>query len=106
MKAILDGCLEKMEANPGELQSITVHREVHKEKVAVEMNRSSEGPASSNRAPVTDEEMDPGRWRVPAEYGRYLSTVDPPCRSCTAQRTRSSGTKTIAAQGACSVNEG
>jgi hypothetical protein len=32
MKAMLDACLEKMEANPGELQSVTVHQEVPKEE--------------------------------------------------------------------------
>jgi hypothetical protein len=31
MKAMLDACLEKMEANPGELQPIAVHQEVCKE---------------------------------------------------------------------------
>jgi hypothetical protein len=30
MKVMLDVCLEKMEANPGELQSVAVHQEVPK----------------------------------------------------------------------------
>jgi hypothetical protein len=34
---MLDACLEKMEANLGELQSISVHQEVPKEESAVEM---------------------------------------------------------------------
>jgi hypothetical protein len=36
MMAMLDACLEKMEANPGELQPVAVHQEVPKEEV-VEM---------------------------------------------------------------------
>jgi hypothetical protein len=35
MKALLDACLEKMEVNPGELQSIVLHQEVPKDKVVV-----------------------------------------------------------------------
>jgi hypothetical protein len=40
MKAMLHACLEKMEANPGEQKSITVHEEVPKEKAAVETFRA------------------------------------------------------------------
>jgi hypothetical protein len=35
MKVMLDGCLEKMEANPGEQKSVAVNEEVPKEKAAV-----------------------------------------------------------------------
>jgi hypothetical protein len=101
MKAIFNASQEQMEANPGELQSVVVHQEV-----AVEMNQSSEGPASSRRASPTDEETDEGRWWVPAEVGRYTRTVHPPCHSCTAQGMWSSGTRPVEEQGACSVNEG
>jgi hypothetical protein len=33
---VLDACLEKMEAYPGELQSVVVHQEVPKEEAVVE----------------------------------------------------------------------
>jgi hypothetical protein len=36
MKVILNACLEKMEANPGELQSVEVLLEVLKEDAAME----------------------------------------------------------------------
>jgi hypothetical protein len=36
MKVILDACLEKMEANPGEQKSVAVHEEVPQEEAAVE----------------------------------------------------------------------
>jgi hypothetical protein len=32
MKTMLDACVEKMEANPGELQSVAVHQEIPKEE--------------------------------------------------------------------------
>jgi hypothetical protein len=37
MKAMLDVCLEEIEANPGELQSVVVHQEVPKGEATVEM---------------------------------------------------------------------
>jgi hypothetical protein len=37
MKVTSDACLENMEANPRELQSVAVHQEVPKEGAAVEM---------------------------------------------------------------------
>jgi N-acetylglutamate synthase-like GNAT family acetyltransferase len=36
LKAMLNACLEKMEANPGELHSIAVHQKLCKEEAAVE----------------------------------------------------------------------
>jgi hypothetical protein len=53
IRTILDASEEKMEENPGELQSVVVRQEV-----AVEMNQSSEGPASTRRASLTYEETD------------------------------------------------
>jgi hypothetical protein len=36
MKAMLDTCLEKMKANPGELQSVAVHQKVPNEEGMME----------------------------------------------------------------------
>jgi hypothetical protein len=36
MKAMLDACLEKMKANPGELQSVAMHQKVPNEEAMVE----------------------------------------------------------------------
>jgi hypothetical protein len=47
-----EACLEKQEANPGELQFVVVHQEGD--------DRSSKGLASSCRAPPTSKETDPG----------------------------------------------
>jgi hypothetical protein len=53
MKAMLDACLEKMEANPGELQYVVVHQEVPKEEAVVEMIRAlKDRPGGWNLAVV------------------------------------------------------
>jgi hypothetical protein len=51
------------------------------------------GPATCRTAAPKAEETDPGRWWVPEEVGRRLQWVGPQCLSCTAQGTRSSGTR-------------
>lgn len=43
MKAMLDDCLEKMEANPGKLQSVAMHQVVCKEEATVETIGAMEG---------------------------------------------------------------
>jgi hypothetical protein len=42
MKAMLEACLEKMEANPGEMKSIVVNRKVRDEEAMVEMIGATE----------------------------------------------------------------
>jgi hypothetical protein len=44
MKTMLDACLEKMGANPGELQSVVVHQEVPQEEATVETTGALEDP--------------------------------------------------------------
>jgi hypothetical protein len=77
-----------LEANPKEKEVMAEQHGVPNEEAAV-----VPGLASSHRVLLKSEEMDPGRWWVPAEIGCCLRTVDPPCRSCTVQGTRSSGTR-------------
>jgi hypothetical protein len=76
MEALVDvsvkkmkACLQKMEAtdleaNPGEIESESLHEEVPKEDTTVRTVKSIEevvwGSASSCRAPLITEETDPG----------------------------------------------
>jgi hypothetical protein len=103
MRAEMKGHEEKMmailKANLKEMKSVAEYQEVPKEEATGNFWSTEEliwGTASSHRAPSTAEEMDPGRWWVPAEVGRCLQRDDSLHSSCTMQSAKTR-------QGQCST---
>jgi hypothetical protein len=52
MKAMLEACLEKMEANPEEMRSVAEHQKVPDEEAAVEMIEATEDRTKDHDIPA------------------------------------------------------
>jgi hypothetical protein len=96
---------EKMEVKPEDIESKTVHEEVPKEEVAVKsfgaLIKRHRGRHLAARRRGKPKGTDPGQWWVPEEIGCRQQRDDPPCKSGTAQGTRSSWTR----PGQCSTRD-
>jgi hypothetical protein len=93
MKVMWDACLDKMEANPGELQTVAVHQEVPKQEAAVEMIVDLKDRPGDRHLAVRSRRQTKKRTHVDGGSRQKLAAARGPCHSCIAQGTRSSGTR-------------
>jgi hypothetical protein len=77
-----EGYPEKMEANPEEMKSLTVHEEVPKEEAAVETFGALKEWYGDWHPAVGCWAQDPGQWWVFEEVDHCLQRDDPPFHSC------------------------